>query len=151
MTEKGKRTDSYKSFVRPCQVISVFTATIYGKWPSCLVRMRTLYSVEMGYFTYVCVYIYIYNVHVCHVNERCRRKEERRKVIQTTRQTTHPRQSCKSDCLGCAVLLCLIVCLTLLASFFLPSHLSLSSFLLHLSLTCTSSIQITPQCAECFP
>ena len=29
----------------------------------------------------------------------------------------------KSDCLGCAVLLCL-VCLTLLASFFLPSHLS---------------------------
>ena len=30
----------------------------------------------------------------------------------------------KSDCLGCAVLLCL-VCLTLLASFFFPSHLSL--------------------------
>ena len=30
----------------------------------------------------------------------------------------------KSDCLGCAVLLCLVVCLTLLASFFLPSHLS---------------------------
>ena len=29
----------------------------------------------------------------------------------------------KNDCLGCAVLLCL-VCLTLLASFFLPSHLS---------------------------
>ena len=29
------------------------------------------------------------------------------------------------DCLGCAVLLCLVVCLTLLASFFLPSHLSL--------------------------
>ena len=31
----------------------------------------------------------------------------------------------KSDCLGCAVLLCLVVCLTLLASFFLPSCLSL--------------------------
>ena len=31
----------------------------------------------------------------------------------------------KSDCLGYAVLLCLVVCLTLLASFFLPSHLSL--------------------------
>ena len=30
----------------------------------------------------------------------------------------------KSDCLGCAVLLCLVVCLTLLASFFIPSHLS---------------------------
>ena len=31
----------------------------------------------------------------------------------------------KSDCFGCAVLLCIIVCLTLFASFFLPSHLSL--------------------------
>ena len=31
----------------------------------------------------------------------------------------------KSDCLGCAVLLCLVVCLTLFASFFLPSDLSL--------------------------
>ena len=29
----------------------------------------------------------------------------------------------KSDCLGCFVLLCLVVCLTLLASFFLPSSL----------------------------
>ena len=29
------------------------------------------------------------------------------------------------DCLGCAVLLCLVVCLTLLASFFLPSFSSL--------------------------
>ena len=29
-----------------------------------------------------------------------------------------------SDCLGCAVLLCLVVCLTLLASFFLPSLIS---------------------------
>ena len=28
-------------------------------------------------------------------------------------------------CLGCAVMLCLVICLTLLASFFLPSHLSL--------------------------
>ena len=33
-----------------------------------------------------------------------------------------------SDCLGCAVLLCLVVCLTLLASFFLPSHLSLKNY-----------------------
>ena len=31
----------------------------------------------------------------------------------------------KSDCLGCTVLLCLAVCLTLIASFFLLSHLSL--------------------------
>ena len=32
------------------------------------------------------------------------------------------------DCLGCAVLLCLVVCLALLASFFLPSHLSLKMY-----------------------
>ena len=41
---------------------------------------------------------------------------------------SHPRQLIflrKSDCLGCAVLLCLVLCLTLLASFCLPSHLSL--------------------------
>ena len=31
----------------------------------------------------------------------------------------------KSDCLECAVLLCLVVCLTLLVSFFLPSFSSL--------------------------
>ena len=31
----------------------------------------------------------------------------------------------KSDCLGCAALLCLVVCLTLLATFFIPSHPSL--------------------------
>ena len=40
---------------------------------------------------------------------------------------SHPRQLIflrKSDCLGSTVLLCL-VCLTLLTSFFLPSHLSL--------------------------
>ena len=30
----------------------------------------------------------------------------------------------KSDCFGCAVLLCLVVCLMLLASFFLPSLIS---------------------------
>ena len=39
---------------------------------------------------------------------------------------SHPRQLIflrKSDCLGCAVLLCLVVCMTLLASFFLPSSL----------------------------
>ena len=38
----------------------------------------------------------------------------------------HPRQLIflrKSDCLECAVLLCLVVCLTLLASFFLLSSL----------------------------
>ena len=34
----------------------------------------------------------------------------------------------KSDCLGCAVLLCLVVCLTLLASVF-PLHLSLNMYI----------------------
>ena len=35
------------------------------------------------------------------------------------------------DCLGCAVLLCLVACLTLIASFFLPSHLSLKLMYIH--------------------
>ena len=51
---------------------------------------------------------------------------------------SHPRQLIflrKSDCLGHAVLLCLVVCLTLLASFFLPSHLSLKHVHKHLSHT----------------
>ena len=42
----------------------------------------------------------------------------------------------KSDCLGCAVLLCLVVCLTLLASFFLPSHLSLKHIHVHYVCVC---------------
>ena len=40
----------------------------------------------------------------------------------------------KSDCLGCAVLLCLVCLfdlLTLLASFFLPSHLSFKNMYIH--------------------
>ena len=50
---------------------------------------------------------------------------------------SHPRQLIfltESDCLGCAVLLCLVVCLTLslLASFFLPSHLSIKHVLLYM-------------------
>ena len=50
-------------------------------------------------------------------------------VVECRRFKSHPRQLIflrKSDCLGCAVLLCLVVCLTLLASFFLPSFLHLS-------------------------
>ena len=41
---------------------------------------------------------------------------------------SHPRQLIflwKSDCLGCAVLFCLVVCLTMLASFFLYQSLSI--------------------------
>ena len=44
---------------------------------------------------------------------------------------SHPRQLMflrKTDCLGCTeLLLCLVVCLNLLASFFLPSHLALKN------------------------
>ena len=46
---------------------------------------------------------------------------------------SHPRQLIfrrKSDCLGCAVLR-YFFCLTLLASFFLPSHLSLKHVHIH--------------------
>ena len=51
---------------------------------------------------------------------------------------SHPRQLIflrKSDCLGCTVLLC-FVCLTLLASFFLPSHLSLNYVHVHVHIQC---------------
>ena len=73
------------------------------------------------------------------------RKKEASKVKQTTRQSNtaqvhvhvripHPRQLIfpwKSDCLGCAVLQCIFVCLTLLATSFYSVFLS--SFLLHLT------------------
>ena len=45
----------------------------------------------------------------------------------------------KSDCLGCAVLLCLVVCLTLLASFFLPSHISLK----HVHIVAFPAVMVT--------
>ena len=55
---------------------------------------------------------------------------------------SHPRQlifSRKSDCLGCAV----FVCLTLLASFFLPSHLSFKNmYILCISLLNYSCMHI---------
>ena len=59
----------------------------------------------------------------------------------------HPRQLINfffgrvTDCLGCVVLLCLVVCLTLLASFFLPSspsslsqYLYITKFYTHITL-----------------
>ena len=66
-------------------------------------------------FLFPIIYIHV------HVNVK---KEGRKKH---TGFGSHPWQLIflrKSDCLGYAVLLCLVVCLTLLASF-LPSHLSL--------------------------
>ena len=62
----------------------------------------------------LCVYMYMYSTCECCGFE------------------SHPRQLVflrKIDCLGCAVLLCLVVCLTLLASFFLSSHLSLNMYI----------------------
>ena len=49
-----------------------------------------------------------------------------------------PKAAHFSDCLGCAVLLCLVVCLTLLASFFLPSHLSLK----HVYIYCLALLSV---------
>ena len=61
---------------------------------------------------------------------------------------SHPRQLIflrKSDCLGCAVLLCLVVCLTLLASFFLPSHLSLKHVYIQ-----NCFVYLTAKIEECY-
>ena len=58
---------------------------------------------------------------------------------------SHLRQlifSRKSDYLGCAVLLCL-VCLILLASFFLPSHLSFKNMYIHLHIPQASRSRFT--------
>ena len=53
------------------------------------------------------------------------------------------------DCLGCAVLICLVVCLTLLASFFLPSHLSFKNMYkhipVHVQYTCKLLLCISPE------
>ena len=58
----------------------------------------------------------------------------------------------KSDCLGCAVLLCFVVWLTLLASFFLLSHLSLKhvhvELIVSLFIRCTLRCEIWAQPAE---
>ena len=56
---------------------------------------------------------------------------------------SHPRQlifSRKSDCLGCAVLLCLVCLFDPAASFFLPSHLSFKNMYI---LTRYMHIQVT--------
>ena len=42
----------------------------------------------------------------------------------------------KSDCLGCAVLLCLVFCLTLLASFFLPSSSLINMYTSYMAHVC---------------
>ena len=92
---------------------------------------------------------------VCTCFNEMRRRKEASKVKQTTKRsnTAHPRQSLflrKMSCLGWdsnphvqliflgkvtafGVLCCfaLFVCLTLLASFFLPSHLSFKNMYIH--------------------
>ena len=52
----------------------------------------------------------------------------------------------KSDRLGCAVLLCLVVCLTFLASFFLPSHLSLKHVHVQCTCTCVRNVYVCGVC-----
>ena len=86
----------------------------------------------------VCIMLYI----IMLMRDEEGRKKEANKVKQTTKQSNthvHVYTCWKSDCLGCVVLLCLVVCMTLFASF----------FLMHLSLTCIiynvnyySSIQV---------
>ena len=67
-------------------------------------------------------------IFICSGNRTCSAVVERSVYsIECRGFESHPRQLIflwKRDCLGCAVLLCLVVCLTLLASFFLPCHLS---------------------------
>ena len=54
-----------------------------------------------------------------------RKKKEASKVKQTNKAKQH--STPKAVTCTCTVLLCVVVCLTLLASFFLPSHLSLKT------------------------
>ena len=83
----------------------------------------------------LCVFIVAsmqaYNIHVhVHVHVECRGFES----YMYLRQLIFLR---KNDCRRCAVLLCLVVCLTLLDSFFLPSHLSLKICTPVYTCTCT--------------
>ena len=75
----------------------------------------------------LCLYMYI---HV-HVNERCtgKRKEERSKQARHVPSPTRGSSFFLGKVTALGVLCCfaLFVCLTLLASFFLPSHLSLKT------------------------
>ena len=70
-------------------------------------------------------------------------KEERKKQARSNKQTrqsntAHPRQSLFMYMYMLGVLCCfaLFVCLTLLASFFLPSHLSFKNMYMHVHCTC---------------
>ena len=54
----------------------------------------------------------------------------------------------KGDCLGCAVLLCLVFCLTLLASFFLPSHLSFKNMYIIRDATLRALVEKGPSFRE---
>ena len=81
-------------------------------------------------------------VHIIHTatptvqRRQCRlpcEQEQTSTVAHSTRRMPRYIYTCDC-CLGCAVLLCLVVCLTLLASFFLPSLLSLKH--VHVHCTC---------------
>ena len=59
-------------------------------------------------------------------------------------EAAHKADLRKSDCLGCAVLLCLVVCLTLLVSFFLHS-----ASLINMYCTCTVCTLIFTELTKC--
>ena len=96
-------------------------------WP--LSATRYLYVHVRGHVHVQKMYIHVYTC--CHGFE------------------SHPRQLIflrESDCLGCAVLLCLVVCLTLFVSSFLPSHLMYTNTYRSDAHTCTCRYIYTCTC-----
>ena len=89
--------------------------------------------------THTHMYMYVQYIHVV---------ERSVSSVECRGFESHPRQLIflrKSDCLGCAVLLCLVVRLTLLASFFLPSHLSLKHeqvYSIHVYTMCNAHVHV---------
>ena len=105
-------------------MLAEFAAGLQSKTSKIHTHTHTLtyYSLSSySFFTmYVCMYMYVYLVGPI------------RKIKPIPAETGKPLTHLSSQLqvlfhmyIGCAVLLCLVVCLTLLASFFLPSHLSL--------------------------
>ena len=93
--------------------MAIYITCLYMYMPTCTCIYMYMYMHTVHVYAYsTCICIQYMYIHV---------------LIYMYRFESHPRQlifSRKSDCLGCAVLLCLVCLLTLLASFFLPSHLS---------------------------
>ena len=71
------------------------------------------------------------HVHICYRDEVGSKKEASMVTQTKIRNTTHPRQSHVHAALGVLCCFALFVCLTLLASFFLPSHLSFKNMYMY--------------------